>query len=68
MAVFFKMAALHHQTFFAAVVTLAAVIHNGPGNPIADFQRTISGIMGDAFSQRYDSADDFMPQDDGSWS
>jgi hypothetical protein len=55
------MAALHHQAFFAAVVTLTAVIHNGPGNPIADLQRTISGIMGDAFSQLYDLAYYFMP-------
>jgi hypothetical protein len=55
------MAALHHQTFFAAVIALAAIVHDGPSNPIADFQRTISGIMGDTFSQFYDLADDFMP-------
>jgi hypothetical protein len=67
MTVFFKMTALHHQTFFATVVTLAAIIHNSPGNPIADCQGTISGIMGDTFSQLYNLADYFMPQDNGRW-
>jgi hypothetical protein len=60
-------ATLHHQPFLAAVVALAAIVHDGPGDSVADSQRTITGIMDYPFSQLYDFAYDFMSKDNGRW-
>jgi hypothetical protein len=54
------MPALHHQPFFTAVVALAAVVHDGPGDSITDFQRPVAGVMGYPFSELDNAAHDLL--------
>jgi hypothetical protein len=62
MTVLFQVAALHHQSLLAAIIALAATIHNGPGYPITDSQRLISGIVGNLASLGSDGSHDFVSQ------